>query len=121
MIAGVENGPPGIGERGEISPCWAALGAPMRFIQVRFPFRPSKGPKAYLILKKSSQVSGGYTHIQRVLSGLQVRMSLISYLQRDAHTQMSSSIGGGFSNERTRIANGPPPEAFRGGGPLATL
>ena len=73
-----------------------------------FPLHPTKGPGAFLVLTRSSQVAAiTHTHTEgdfRPASG------------NDSHitTQMASSVGGGFSNKRLLNVNGASPEAFRG-------
>ena len=54
----------------------------------------------------------GYAHIQRTLSGLQVRRTLIS-AERSSRQQKASSVDGGFSKESTLEADGAPPEIPR--------
>ena len=73
---------------------------------------PKKGPRTFLILKRSSQVSRGYTYIQTTIQACKAKDSHIC--REIFKTQMASSVGGGFSNVRTLKANGAPPKAFRG-------
>ena len=113
MIAGVENGPR-IGERGEISPCSPTLGAPMRFSQTAFSFAPDKRPED--ILNPKEVISGQ----QRLHRHTHTEGAFRPGSAKDAHicrgiltTQIATSVGGEFSDERTLKANGAPPEAFR--------
>ena len=56
----------------------------------------------------------GYIHMQRALSGLQVQRTLISTESSSrSRQQISSSVYGGLSNERTFEADGAPPEVLR--------
>ena len=56
-----------------------------RFSQTTFSFVPDKRPRTFLTLKRSSPVGRDYTHIQRVLSGLQVEKTLMSAESRHGY------------------------------------
>ena len=107
-----ENWPPRVRDRGEISYLTSPLCAPLQFSRTAFYFAPDKRPEN--IPDPEEVISDKqrlHIHTESTFRPAKVK---------DAHicreilmTQMTSSVGGGFSNVRTLEANGAPPEAFR--------
>ena len=81
-------------------------------VRQSFPLRSTKGPRTFLILKMSSQVSRGYIHTE---DAFRLAKAKEFHVRREIlMTQTASSVGRGFSNARTLKVNGAPPEAFGG-------
>ena len=108
MTDAFENGPL-VSERGvkfhHFHPLWARH---CDLVRQSFPLYLTEGPRTFLILKRSSQVSKGYTHTEGAFKPAR------THLQIDPHDGASLFGWWRITNERTLKANGVPLEAFRG-------
>ena len=91
LIDAVENGPLG-SERGvslhSFHPVWMRH---CNLVRQPFPLHLTKGPRTFLILRRSSQVRRGYTHTEG--TSKPARAHICSEILT---TEMASSVGGGF-------------------------
>ena len=114
MIDDLKNGLLG-SERGvkipHVHPPWVRH---RNLVRQSFPLHLTKGPQTFLIMKRSSQVSKGYTHTEGAFRPARTHICRERERERDPHDRDGLFSWWRIPNERTLNANGAPLEAFRG-------